>query len=126
MSSPKNPKTEPPADAPPQTITHIEDGGDHDLGAMPLAPGPTRIRHVRFVTRGLIVSSPKEAEDAVHARLDNKPRGYDIWLYGDRFRFDWFDGGKLSVTKWMHISRIDVYEEWATAAPTPAQPSSAS
>lgn len=89
----------------------------------PSKPEPTgapliRIRHVRFVSKGVIIASPKEAEDALSARDSDKiPAGYDIWLVPDRraFRFERWDGGKHRVTKWVPECRVDNYEEWVDA-----------
>jgi len=70
------------------------------------------------VTKGLIVSSPREALDALAARGSDKPdaetppTGYDIYLCEGRFRFDRFDSGKLAATRFMDKTRIDTYEEW--------------
>lgn len=80
-------------------------------------PPGIKIRHVRFVTKALILASPKEAEDAVPAREGDKvPKGYDIWYVPSRraFRFDRYEDGKLWKVKWMHESRIDTWEEWDT------------
>jgi hypothetical protein len=89
-----------------------------DKPASPKAPaGATRIRHVRLVTKGLIISRPNEAEDQVAAREDGRPKGYDIWYFSNqrRFRFDAYDGNQLQRVKWMPESRIDVFEEWDPA-----------
>ena len=89
-----------------------------------------RIKHVRLVTKGLIIGSVREALDAVPARENDKaPSGYDIWYVPARraFRFDRYEAGALFRTNWMHESRIDVYEEWdatPTAAPAPSGQSS--
>lgn len=72
------------------------------------------------MSKGLIVSSPREALDALPARgaegkTDEIPlSGYDIWLLKDegRFKFERYDSGKLAATKFMDRTRIDTYEEW--------------
>lgn len=80
---------------------------------------PVRIRGVRLVTKGAIISSPKEAEDAVSARADGDQRGYDIFFHRDReeFRFDRYEDGKLFKRRWFDRTRIDSYEEWDPPAP---------
>lgn len=81
----------------------------------PLPKSAVRIAHVRFNTKGVIIASPKEAEDAVSAReSDKKPTGYDIYLVPERaaFRFDRYDGGQFRVTKWIPAGNVHNYEDW--------------
>ena len=75
-----------------------------------------RIRHVRFITKGTLIASPREAVDHLEARKSaDIPVGYDIYFVETqrRFRFDRYEGGRWLVTKWIHESRIESYEEWA-------------
>jgi hypothetical protein len=83
---------------------------------------PVRIKHVRFVTKGVMVTTGKEALDHMPARTSNKVQGYDIHYYRDRGEFlfvNHIDGGPY--TRWMDRTRIENYEVW----PPDDQPSSA-
>jgi len=84
------------------------------------APG-LKIKHVRFATtqgQGIIVGSPREAEEHMPARATDKVDGYDIWYMERRqaFRFDRYKDGKYDCTKWMHVSQIRTWEEWDAPA----------
>jgi len=88
------------------------------------APLEIKIRHVRFVTKGTLIASPREAEDHVEARKGpDIPKGYDIHFVESqrRFRFDRYEGGKWTAAKWLHESRIENYEEWDAAQPSSAE-----
>lgn len=89
--------------------------------------GLLRIRHVRFPILGMMIASAREAADHVVARASSEPRGYDIFYSGARrsFRFDYFDGGRYVVTKWIPIEHVATYEEWDKTAPVFPQSSSA-
>jgi len=81
----------------------------------PLPKSAIRIKHIRFTSKGMIIASPKEAEDALSAReSDKKPVGYDIYLVPERnaFRLDRYDGGAFRVTKWIPASNVHNYEDW--------------
>jgi hypothetical protein len=83
----------------------------------PPGNGAVRIKHVRFRTdsgrQGVIVASPKEAEDAIAARDAGRPNGYDIWFVPNRrqFRFDHYSGNKFHVTKWIPEANVFSFEE---------------
>lgn len=85
------------------------------LTPKPIPKSAVRIKHVRFTSKGMIIASPKEAEDALSAReSDKKPVGYDIYLVPERaaFRLDRYDGGQFRVTKWIPTTNVHNYEEW--------------
>jgi hypothetical protein len=92
----------------------------------PVPKTAIRVSHIRFNTRGVIIASPKEAEDALTAReTAAKPSGYDIWWLPERnaFRCDRYDGGKFRITKYVLGTNVHNYEEWPAEQPSvPAQP----
>lgn len=89
----------------------------------PKAPvNGVRIKHIRFVTAGLILGSVRDALDAVSAREPVAPAGYDIWFVTAerRFRFDVYENGAHTRTKYLHETRVEAYEELEPAAYQPA------
>lgn len=85
----------------------------HEMSSSAQAPREIRISMVKFLTKGQVIASPREAMDGVTARADGQRDGYDVHLLldEDRFRFVFHESGKVRV-RYLHVSRVDAYEEW--------------
>lgn len=84
--------------------------------------GETKMRFVRFVTKGLTLTSMNKPDDYIAARETPAKDGYDIAFVDARraFRFDHYERGALTKRRWVHETRVDVAEDWDAPQPISA------
>lgn len=109
------------ATVPPRVDSTDDEAGDF-MRSHEMSPQPREIRiaMLTFLSKGQVIASPREAMDRVIARTDHQRDGYDIYLRldEDRFRFEFHEGRDTRI-RYIHVSRVDAYEEWSDRVQSP-------